>query len=207
MMGFKTCVKMLRLDRTCGEERLRETIEQLKCTIQEQEVELEVRNQIHVAKWQFQQWQSYNLLLHNLQHHALMTSPVNNATDETCKRLKASEDVIQRHLFESKIPQPNSPTPLVAYPLYRDSPTSNTRAASSPSHQWSFSSALITLPGKIPLRSNLNVNVVRHLRKCLQDILSIPPTPKKKPTQFGEHDTVTSKRDGLLLVIFKLHCP
>jgi len=203
MMGFKTCVKMLRLDRTCGEERLRETIEQLKCTIQEQEVELEVRNQIHVAKWQ-----SYNLLLHNLQHHALMTSPVNNATDETCKRLKASEDVIQRHLFESKIPQPNSPTPLVfAYPLCRDSPTSNTRAAPSPSHQRSFSSALITLPGKIPLRSNLNVNVVRHLRKRLQDILSMPPTPKKKPTQFGEHDTVTSKRDGLLLVIFKLHCP
>jgi len=132
-MRFKTCVKTLRLNCTCGEERLRETIEQLKCKSKK----LSWRRygtRIMGANWQFQQSESYNLL-HNLQHHALMATPVNNATDEICKRLKASEVAIQRHLFELKIPQPNSPTPLVAYPLYRDSPTSNTRAAPLPSHQ------------------------------------------------------------------------
>jgi len=171
------------------EERLRETIQELKYTIQEQEAELEeVRNQIQVAKWELQQSQSNsaNAILHKLEHHA--HNLITTTAEEISKRL------------ESKIPQSThaSRRPIPITPP--SSSTNNTPA--SPAHSVNPPSTTLS---RIPLRSNSNHrNVVQHYRKRSRDILSDTSNTDEESTSLRktqrQRDSITKERHDSLEV-------
>jgi len=183
-------------------ERLRETIQELKYTIQEQEAELEeVRNQIQVAKWELQQSQSNsaNAILHKLEHHA--HNLITTTAEEISKRLESKTPQPIHNLEQSHSTAANnilhnlehhahnlitttaeeiskrleSKIPQSTHASRRPipiTPPSSSTNNTPASPAHSVNPPSTTL-SRIPLRSNSNHrNVVQHYRKRSRDILS-----------------------------------
>jgi len=184
------------------EERLRETIEELKYTIQEQEAELEeVRNQIQLAKWELQQSQSNsanailhkleqsqstaaNVILHKLEesHSTTANNILHNlershstAANNILHKLEHHAQNLITTTAEEIAKRLESKIPQPTHASRRPIPItpSSSSTNNTPASPPNPVNPPSTTPSRIPLRSNSNhLNVVQHRRKRSRDILS-----------------------------------